>query len=160
MRVDVSLKIDAMTETVEVTANAGGSFDRSAAVSTTYSVELVNNLPIGRTPLAAALLAPGTNNNGPSNNMTINGAPSFQNLFVVDGVVAQDNLRNTPANLFIEDAIQETGTTTASISAEYGRFGGGIVNAVTKSGGNTFSGSYRSTLNNDCLLYTSPSPRD
>ena len=160
VRVDVSLKIDAMTETVEVTANAGGSFDRSAAVSTTYSVELVNNLPIGRTPLAAALLAPGTNNNGPSNNMTINGAPSFQNLFVVDGVVAQDNLRNTPANLFIEDAIQETGTTTASISAEYGRFGGGIVNAVTKSGGNTFSGSYRSTLNNDKWTALTPFPND
>ncbi len=160
LRMDVSLKLDAMTETVEVTANAGGSFDRSAAVSTTYSVELVNDLPIGRTPLAAALLAPGTNNNGPSNNMTINGAPSFQNLFVVDGVIAQDNLRNTPATLYIEDAIQETGTTTASISAEYGRFGGGIVNAVTKSGGNSFSGSYRSTFNNDKWTALTPFPND
>lgn len=160
VRVDVSMKLDVLTETVEVTASAGGSFDRSAAVSTTYSVELVNNLPIGRTPLAAALLAPGTNNNGPSNNMTINGAPSFQNLFVVDGVIAQDNLRNTPATLYIEDAIQETGTTTASISAEYGRFGGGIVNAVTKSGGNSFSGSYRSTFNNDSWTALTPFPND
>ena len=38
---------------------------------------------------------------------------------------------------------------TAGVSAEYGRFSGGVVNVITKSGGNTFSGSFRDTLNND-----------
>ena len=35
---------------------------------------------------------------------------------------------------------------TSGISAEYGRFSGGVVNAITKSGGNTFSGSVRANL--------------
>ena len=53
------------------------------------------------------------------------------------------------SRLFIEDAIQETTVSTSGISAEYGRFGGGLVNAITKSGGNQFSGSYRLGINND-----------
>ncbi len=62
----------------------------------------------------------------------------------------QDNVRGTPTNtLVIEDAIQETTTMTSSVSAEYGRFTGGVINAVTKQGGNAFSGSFRVTLNNN-----------
>ena len=38
---------------------------------------------------------------------------------------------------------------TAGVSAEYGRFGGGVVNVITRSGGNLFSGSFRDTLSND-----------
>ncbi|MCP3937003.1 MAG: TonB-dependent receptor, partial [Actinomycetia bacterium] len=51
--------------------------------------------------------------------------------------------------LFIEDAIQETTTTTSGVSAEYGRFTGGVVNVITKSGGNDFSGSIRVNVDND-----------
>jgi len=54
-----------------------------------------------------------------------------------------DNLFANPQNLFIEDAIEETQVLTSGISAEYGRFSGGVVNAITKSGGNNFSGSGR-----------------
>ena len=56
-----------------------------------------------------------------------------------------DITARTAGNSIIEDAIQETTVSTSGISAEYGRFTGGVVNAVTKSGGNTFSGSFRST---------------
>ena len=38
---------------------------------------------------------------------------------------------------------------TSGISAEYGRFSGGVVNVITKSGGNMFSGSFRDTSYND-----------
>ena len=62
---------------------------------------------------------------------------------MVNGVQIQDNLRGDPLNLFIEDAIQETTVITSGVSAEYGRFTGGIVNTLTKSGGNVFSGSFR-----------------
>ena len=74
---------------------------------------------------------------------------SFEKLFLVNGVTVNENLRGQADDLYIEDAIQETTVATAGISAEYGRFGGGVVNVVTKSGGNLFSGSFRDTLNND-----------
>ena len=50
---------------------------------------------------------------------------------------------------YIEDAIQEVTVASAGVSAEYGRFAGGVANAVTKSGGNTFSGSFRTSFAND-----------
>jgi outer membrane receptor protein involved in Fe transport len=63
--------------------------------------------------------------------------------------VAQDNIRATVSSLYIEDAVQETTTSTSGVSAEYGRFQGGVINMITKSGGNRFSGSFRANLSND-----------
>jgi hypothetical protein len=80
--------------------------------------------------------------------VTISGAPSYDNVFLVDGVVVNENLRGQPHNLFIEDAIQETTILAGGVSAEYGRFTGGVVSTLTKSGGNTFSGSFRDSFSN------------
>jgi outer membrane receptor protein involved in Fe transport len=124
--------------------------------ATTYNSDLLEKLPTARTLLSAVNLTPGVNQNGPTGATTISGAMSFENLFTVNGVVITDNIRAVPNNLFIEDAIQETTTSTAAISAEYGRFTGGVVNAITKAGGNTFSGSFRTSLNNDAWTAVSP----
>jgi outer membrane receptor protein involved in Fe transport len=97
------------------------------------------------------------NQNGPNGAYTISGAQSYDNQYTVDGAVIVDNIRGTPYNLFIEDAIQETTTSTSAISAEVGRFTGGVVNTITKSGGNTFSGSFRTTFTNDAWSATTPS---
>lgn len=132
-----------------VVVGTSETISQSQTSATTYTAELTKKLPITRTLLSAVLLAPGVNSNGPGGNITISGAQSFDNLMMVNGVNIQDNIRGTANNLFIEDAIAETTTSTSAISAEYGRFTGGVVNAITKSGGNTFSGSVRATLEND-----------
>ena len=130
----------AQSETVSQTAQA----------ATTYSTELTNKLPVARQILSSVVLSAGVNSNGPGGNTTISGAQSFDNVITVNGVNIQDNIRGTPTNtLVIEDAIQETTTMTSGVSAEYGRFTGGVINAVTKQGGNAFSGSFRVTLNNN-----------
>ena len=67
---------------------------------------------------------------------------------MVNGAVVNENLRGSILNMFIEDAIQETTILTGAISAEYGRFTGGVVNSITKSGGNEFSGSLRDSITN------------
>jgi hypothetical protein len=51
---------------------------------------------------------PGVQASGPSGNLMVNGAMSFESLYVVNGVVVNENLRGQPNNLFIEDALQET----------------------------------------------------
>jgi hypothetical protein len=96
--------------------------------------------------LSAVDLTPAVHATGPSGARTIGGAMSFESLYLLNGVEVQDNIRGTPFSLFIEDAIQETTTTTSGISAEYGRFLGGVINTVTKSGGNLMSGSFRTTF--------------
>ena len=110
------------------------------------------------------LLAPNVSATGPSNNnndsatqtIVMSGAASFENLFLINGVVVNENVRGQALPLFIEDAIQETTVTTGAISAEFGRFSGGVVNAITKSGGNRMSGSFRTTLTNDGWRELSP----
>jgi hypothetical protein len=86
---------------------------------------------------------------GPSGAPSIAGAASYESLFMFNDTAITENLRGTPYDLYIEDAIQETTVAVGGVSAEFGRFGGGVVNVITKSGGNTFGGSVRDTLNND-----------
>ena len=107
----------------------------------------INVLPMGRTPYLVTELMPGVTTNTPNaNQVTISGGFAYDNVFLIDGVDVNDNLLGTSNDLFIEDAIGEVQVLTSGVSAEYGRFSGGVVNIITKSGGNMFSGSYRTNF--------------
>src|SRR5262249_44529389 len=80
--------------------------------------------------------------------LMIAGGFAYDNLFLLNGVDINDSVFGNPNALFIEEAIQETQVLSSGVSAEYGRFGGGVVNAITKSGGNDFTGSLRADLTN------------
>jgi outer membrane receptor for ferrienterochelin and colicin len=153
--INVKLALSGVTAAAVVVAQSE-AVSQNAQSATTYSGDLMSKLPVARTILGSVILTPGVNQNGPAGNITISGGQSFDNVFTVNGVNVQDNVRGTPTNLFIEDAIQETTTLTSGVSAEYGRFTGGVVNAITKRGGNTFSGSIRDTLNNDANKAQTP----
>jgi outer membrane receptor for ferrienterochelin and colicin len=155
----VKMALASVTETVNVSA-ALTEIAQTATVATTLTSAKVEVLPLGRTVTAYTLFAPGVNDNGPSSAIVMSGAMSYENLNMINGVVVNENLRGTTRNLFIEDAIQESKVSTGSISAEYGRFGGGVVNTITKSGGNMFSGSFRLSLNNDSWKALTPFPGD
>lgn len=146
-RADADLKVSKVAEAITVTATAPSVLE-TPQVSTSLTREQVEALPLGRTIAQRIQLAPGVNNEGPNNQTIINGAPSYDNLYMVNGVVVNDSIRGQPENLFIEDAIQETTLITGGVSAEYGRFTGGVVNTITKSGGNEFSGSFRDNITN------------
>jgi hypothetical protein len=147
-RADVEMKVAAVAEAITVTA-AAPSVLETPTVSTNLAARLVEDLPIPRTVLNAAELAPGVNSNTPSGSqLSISGSPGYDNLVMVNGVAITENVRHQALNLFIEDAIQETTVLTGAISAEYGGFTGGVVNSITKSGGNEFSGSLRDSLTN------------
>ena len=144
-RADAAMQLTSVAEAITVTASAPAVLE-TTEIQTNYEEELVEELPMGRTVTATALLAPGVTNNGPRNAMQISGSFASDNLVMVNGVVIQENLRGQPHSLFIEDAIQETTVMTAGVSAEYGRFTGGVISSITKSGGNEFSGSFRDSF--------------
>jgi outer membrane receptor for ferrienterochelin and colicin len=158
---DVTLAVSGLSEQVNVVASAAPFVD-TATIATSVRQDLMQTLPSSRTLAAAVLLAPNVHATGPNGtngadgSIAIGGAMSFDSLYMVNGVAVTENIRGQPFTLFIEDAIQETTVSTGGISAEYGRFGGGIVNAITKSGGNLFSGSYRQSFNNDAWRTVSP----
>jgi outer membrane receptor protein involved in Fe transport len=153
---EVEMGPAAVSETVEVVGRTADILTETAQVATNFSQDLIAVLPTARDLNATMLLAPSVHPTGPSGSYSIAGSMSFENLFLVNGVTVNENLRGQAFDLYIEDAIQETTVATAGVSAEYGRFGGGVVNIITKSGGNMFSGSFRDTLNNDKWRKMSP----
>ena len=163
---DARLQVGGVAEAITVTGSVTEAFSPGITAATTIKQDVVNELPLNRGLDQTIALTPGALRTGPSNSNTgnqqiaISGAITSENLILVNGVVSQDNVRRTSLPLFIEDALQETTISTAGVSAEFGRFSGGIVNAITKSGGNAFTGSFRTTFNNDAWRALTPLPND
>lgn len=145
-RFDARLQLQAGSETMTVTA-ATPTVLESAQVSTSLPLAMIERLPLQRNQLATAQFAPGVTANAVSNGqLQISGGPGYDNLVLVNGVVVTENTRGQMRPMYVEDAIQETTVLTGAISAEYGRFSGGVVSTITKSGGNVLAGSLRDSL--------------
>jgi hypothetical protein len=144
-RSDADMKVSAVSESITVTASAPAVLE-TQQVQTNITAHLVDNLPMGRTLVATTNLAPNVTPTGPNGGLIIAGGQSYDSTYYVDGAVVNEVLRGQPQNLFIEDALQETTVQTGAISSEFGRFTGGVVTAVSKTGGNTLTGSLRDTV--------------
>ena len=132
-----------VSESVDVTAEAP-SVLTTTQVGANLKADDVDKLASGRTLQNIATLSVGVSDGFRTPNagqLSIAGAFAYDNVFLLNGVDINDNL-------FIEDAIQEVQVLTNGVSAEYGRFSGGVINAVTKRGGNKFSGSLRMDFTN------------
>jgi outer membrane receptor for ferrienterochelin and colicin len=146
---DATMGPAAVSEAVYVVGRAADVLTQTAQVATNFKQDLINTLPTTRDLNATLLLAPSVHGSGPNGNFSISGAMSFESLFLIDGVNVNENIRGQALSPYIEDAIQETTIATDGVSAEFGHFSGGVVNMITKSGGNTFSGSFRDSYNDD-----------
>jgi hypothetical protein len=153
---DATLALAQVQETVNVEAEVPTPLSTSTT-GADYKQSMYDNLPTGRTLAAVAALAPGLTTNTPNTaQVQIAGNFAYDNVFLLDGADVNDNLYGSPNNVFIEDAIDEMQILTSGISAEYGRFGGGVINAVTKRGGNTYSGSLRENLSDPAWRRRTP----
>src|SRR5258706_1858926 len=146
---DATMGPAAITETVNVTGRAADVVTQTMTVATNFKQDLVAMLPTNRDINAVLLMAPNVHASGPSGNYSIGGAMSFESSFRINGVNVNENIRGQATTPYIEDAVQEATVATDGVSAEFGGFSGGVVNMITKSGGNIFSGSFRDTEYND-----------
>ncbi len=138
---------------------------RSPALGERVLSRQIRELPLnGRDLTELGLLQPGVVksrgstrdiNVGFGVKVSISGARPNQNLFVLDGMDANDALNNTPAAATGQvtgvETVQEFRVLTNTMSAEYGRAAGGVFNIVTKSGSNLFHGSGFLFLRDDSL---------
>ena len=153
---DATMRAAGVTETVQVVADAPVPI-ATPVVGMNFKQPEIELLATPRTLQGIAQLSPAVTENSPNaNQVVINGAFAFDSAFLVNGVDVNDNVLAQPQSLFIEDAIEETQVLTSGISAEYGRFSGGVINAITKSGGNTFSGSGRVNFQNPSWTTETP----
>lgn len=133
---------------VEVIAAAPAVDKTDIKTATNYRMDSVDQLPTAnRTMETVALLTPGVTT-GVGGRVQIRGAMTSGNLYLLDGQNIADNAYNNRGIRTIDDAIEETQVVTGAMSAEYGDVEGGVINSITRSGGNEFSGSLRWELRN------------
>ena len=152
-RVDVTMEVGAVTETVEVAAEVIGVDTQSATLKTVVDQRRVLGLPLnGRNPTQLMRLIAGVSiyrGAGVTSGTTypgvtpvsVNGSRGNATNYILDGGQNNDHYSNAPVPLPNPDALQEFSVQTNNFSAEFGRNAGGIVNAVTKSGTNEPHGS-------------------
>jgi Carboxypeptidase regulatory-like domain len=143
---EFSLKVGGVSETVEVTA-ASTVDVRSSATHTNISNDMLTLTPI-YSPTSTGLLnyAPGINNSS-----AYGAQGSYGNALLMDGVDTRDPQGGSAWTFFNQNMIQEIQVGGLGAPAEYGGFTGAIINTVTKSGGNAFSGLFSLRYTGDSL---------
>ena len=145
--VDVKMRPAGVQESVNVVAEAPVVDTRRTDVSNVISQDQMQNLPVvGRRWDNFVLLSPGVTNDGNFGLVSYRGISGLYNNNMVDGVdnnqafFSEARGRTRQAYSISESSIKEFQVGVSNMSAEFGRAAGGTVNAVTKSGGNRFTG--------------------
>jgi hypothetical protein len=139
--IDAQLRVGAVSEVVQVTAESTPLVDtRSTLVAHNVTAEEFDRMPKGRSFQSVALTAPSVNAGIIEGGLQVNGASGSENQFTVDGVATNSLLNGQSRQDTVFEYLQEVQVKTVGIPAEYGGALGGVISAVTKSGGNTFRG--------------------
>ncbi len=152
VRVDASLRPGAVSEKLEVTAQAPLLQTDRSDVSRNIGQRPVTELPIsdrnfqalvgtlsGVSPVASAH----TEDEQPWNSLSyhVNGQANSANNTQVDGVDDNDPLVGITIYVPAAEAVQELNIATNNYNAEFGRAGGAVVNVITRGGTNQLHGS-------------------
>ncbi len=134
------LPLAAQTETVRVTAAVPLVDTRSTQSAHNVTEEEFNRMPKARSFQSIAITAPSVNEGLVEGGIQVNGASGSENAFTIDGITTNSLVNGQSRQNTQFEYLQEVQVKTTGISAQYGGALGGVVSAVTKSGGNTFSG--------------------
>ena len=166
LRIDVGLRVGTVRETVSVEANAVQVESESTQLGQVVNTKQILSLPLngrsfidllglqaGVAPVTSESIGQDRPVSGilSAGNVSVNGQRETANAFLVNGGDVSEG-RNNGAGLIPNlDSIQEFRLITNSFDAEYGKFSGSIMNAITKSGANGFHGDVFEFLRNDKL---------
>jgi hypothetical protein len=134
------LKVGGVAEVVTVKAESDQIDLRSTTISHNVTSEEFDRMPKPRSFQAIALTSPGVNQGDVEGGFQVNGASGAENSFTVDGVNTNSLLYGSSRQDTVFEYLQEVQVKTGGIAAEYGGALGGVISAVTKSGGNRFTG--------------------
>ena len=151
-QLDFELHLGTMAAETVVVAGTPLVETRATSLSAVMDSHAIRELPLnGRDFAQLALLEPGvapsrrtSDSGGPGTKLVVGGNRPSQVSFLLDGSDVNDANNNTPGSvagvLLGVDTLQEFRVYTNAYSAQYGRSGGGIVSAVTRSGTNALHG--------------------
>ena len=132
--VDIALEMSALQESVTVTGRSPTVDIQKTTLVTSLTKDILQSLPAARTLGTFFNMVPGVTGT------TTHGSSERDNTYNLDGVNVTDPVTGTQAGNFSMDIMEELSVQTAGLPAEYGSVRGGVINVVTRSGGNKFSG--------------------
>ena len=151
VELDLTLAIGAMTESVQVVGESPMIDTKSTATDTNLSQDLLFSMPITHNNPAVNILdySPGINNGS-----AFGGDQDYASLLMLDGVDTRDPEGGSAWTFFNYNIIDEVQVGGIGQPAEYGGFTGAVINTITKSGGNRFSGLSEIRYTNDGALFS------
>ena len=143
-QVNLSLALSTTAE-ITVTGEAPMVDSTSTTQGSNYGAKIIEKLPVGRNYADIVFTQPGVQadfgeTQGRSLAISIYGSTSSENLFLIDGVNTTNVIKGFQGKDINSEFIQEVEVKTGGYQAEYGRNTGGVINVITKSGGNEFHG--------------------
>jgi outer membrane receptor for ferrienterochelin and colicin len=125
----------------------------------------IRTLPTGRNYTSVVLVSPGvtaqvSNTSTFSNTIAVYGSSGLENSYIIDGTDTSGVEYGAQGKELNFEFIQEVDVKTAGYQAEYGRSTGGIINVITKSGGNDFHGDGFGYYTSDSLQANNKHPNE
>ena len=137
---DAELQPGAVTEVINVTGESRRIDLKNVVLAHNVTTEEMNRLPKTRSFQGIALTSPGVNTGDIEGGFQVHGASGAENAYTVDGVSTTSLLYGSSRQNTVFEYLQEVQVKTGGIDAQYGGALGGVISAVTKSGGNNFHG--------------------
>ena len=113
--------------------------------------EIIERIPKGRDFTSVVTSAPGITDESRNGGIQIDGASGADNRFLIDGVDTTNLLNGTSGKGIAPEFVQEVQVKASGYNAEYRAALGGVVSAITRSGGNQFHGDAGVYFTNDDL---------
>jgi len=162
---DARLEAGAVSQTVEVSANAVQVDTSDTQLKATFGATQIEQLPLlGRDASIVQKFTPGTvESSDRFGNYSSNGSQTQENSYLLDGADINDAPLQTQGFIINPDALGEITLLTSTQSPEYSRNSGAIINESVKSGTNQFHGEgfefYRDTFLNNGSYFSSTRPK-
>ncbi|HEX9163855.1 MAG TPA: TonB-dependent receptor, partial [Thermoanaerobaculia bacterium] len=142
---DIMMRPAAVTEELVVSANAPVLDTTSTTLGANLSTHAIETLPTGRNYASIVQVVPGVASdanpsNGTQSTISVYGSSGAENAYYIDGVNTTNMEYGFQGKELNFEFISEVDVKTGGYEPEFGRSTGGIINVITKSGGNQFSG--------------------
>jgi hypothetical protein len=142
LRVDVPMEVGTLTESVVVTGEQVIVDTTQTTIATNVSQTFFDRLPKTRDFSSLIALAPGARNEPRGGGFQVDGASPGENVYTIDGMdVTNLQTGELPRQARVPtEFVQELQVKSSGFEAQYGGAMGGVINVVTRSGGNDFHG--------------------
>jgi hypothetical protein len=152
LTLNITLEPSALAEEITVVGQSPLIDVKSTTKGTTIKKELFMTLPKGRNFQDLLSTMPGVQYETNTGGLSVDGATGTENMFYMDGTNINNVHLGTQAQSAVFEMVEEIKVTASGYNAEFGGSMGGVINVITRSGGNEFHGDLIGYYDDDSKL--------